>query len=82
MLGSSLDESGVGESQCFPRTALVTRAARVKISLIWCFLFIEAGNQNEVKERRRQKIPESLVDLNLIFFLVHIVVCFPISASF
>lgn len=69
MLESSLDESGVSDSPYFLWTALVTRAARGKISLVWCHLFIEMENLNKVKEMGRQEISESIVTLNLFFLL-------------
>lgn len=55
MFKSSLDECGAGESQCFPRTVLVTRAARVKTSLVWCHLFLDTENLKEVKETGHRK---------------------------
>lgn len=82
MLKSSLDESGVGESPYFPRTALVTRAVQGKIGLVWLYLFIEMKNLNRVKEMARRNISENVANLSLFFFFVHIIVCFSSSASF
>lgn len=78
MLKSSLDESGVCGSQYFPRTALVTRAARVKISLVWCYLFIEMENLNKVKETGRRKNSENVVNL-FFFFCSHHCMFFNLS---
>lgn len=55
MLKSSRDECGAGESQYFPRTVLVTRAARVQTGLIWCHLFLDIENLKEVKEAGHRK---------------------------
>lgn len=69
VLKSSRDECGAGESQYFPRTVLVARAARVKTSLVYCHLFLDMENLKEVKEtgHREKKISARVVNLNLFF---------------